>query len=131
MTSQLLGLVGTCFTIVESASQEAPQTALQFDYLSQPWLNMGATLSKVSICLFFLRLVSRIKVWRIVLGVEILFLLLVNLAYSFTTLLQCRPMEKLWQSSVAGECWSISIQHNLGYFQGGMFFSITMPWTWL
>ncbi|KAI1851756.1 hypothetical protein JX265_010990 [Neoarthrinium moseri] len=116
--AMLLGLVGAIFTIIESVNQERIETAIQFDYLSQPWLNMGSTLSKVSICLFFLRLVSRVKAWRIVLGVQVLLLLLVNLAYSFTTLLQCRPMEKLWDASVAGECWNISIQHGIGYFQG-------------
>jgi hypothetical protein len=79
---------------------------------------MGSTLSKVSICLFFLRLVSRVKVWRIVLCVLILFLLLVNLAYSFTTLLQCRPLEALWNSDVEGNCWSVESQHGIGYFQG-------------
>jgi hypothetical protein len=117
---QLLGLVGIIFTIIESVNQNLVRTAMQFDFLSQPWLNMGSTLSKVSIYLFFLRLVSRVTVWRIVLGVQILLLLVVNLIYSFTTLLQCRPIDKFWDSSVEGECWSISVQHNMGYFQGGM-----------
>lgn len=108
------------FAIVESVNQGDLQSALQFDYLAQPWLNMGSTLGKVSICLFVRRLVARVRVWRIALAVQIILLLLVNLAYTFTTLLQCRPLEKLWKPEIAGSCWSISIQQNIGYFQGGM-----------
>jgi len=101
-------------------TQQDLQSALQFDYLAQPWLNMGSTLSKVSICLFVRRLVARVKVWRIVLAGQIVLLLLVNLAYTFTTLLQCRPLEKLWKPLIPGQCWSLGIQQNIGYFQGGM-----------
>ncbi|KAI0873643.1 hypothetical protein GGS24DRAFT_380450 [Hypoxylon argillaceum] len=116
--AMLLGIIGVSFAIVESVNQGDLQSALQFDYLAQPWLNMGSTLGKVSICLFVRRLVARVRVWRIALAVQIILLLLVNLAYTFTTLLQCRPLEKLWKPEIAGSCWSISIQQNIGYFQG-------------
>ncbi|KAI1125735.1 hypothetical protein F5Y10DRAFT_225261 [Nemania abortiva] len=116
--AMLLGIIGVSFAIVESVSQGDLQSALQFDYLAQPWLNMGSTLSKVSICLFVRRLVARVRVWRIALAVQIILLLLVNLAYTFTTLLQCRPLEKLWKPDIAGRCWSLSIQQDIGYFQG-------------
>ncbi|ORY56148.1 uncharacterized protein BCR38DRAFT_490804 [Pseudomassariella vexata] len=117
--AMLLGMVGSFFTIVECLNQDYTQTATQFNYLAQPWLSMGSTLSKVSICLFFLRHVSKIKAWRAVLGIQILLLLVVNLVYSLAILLQCRPLEKLWNSSANGECWSISVQQNIGYVQGG------------
>ncbi|KAI0455056.1 hypothetical protein F5B21DRAFT_212183 [Xylaria acuta] len=116
--AMLLGVIGVSFAIVESVSQDDLRSALQFDYLAQPWLNMGSTLSKVSICLFARRLVARARVWRVVLSVEIILLLLVNLAYTFTTLLQCRPLEKLWKPDISGHCWSLSIQQDIGYFQG-------------
>jgi hypothetical protein len=113
-------LVGAIFTIVEGANKGNHTTAVQFDYLSQPLLNMSSTLSKVSICLFFLRLVSRVRMWRIVLGAEVALLLLVSLIYCFTTLLQCRPLEKLWNTDVAGVCWNIDVQHGIEYFQGAV-----------
>lgn len=115
---QLLGMVGAIFTMVEATHQGQPSTALQFDYLSRPWLNMGSTLSKASICLFFLRLTSRIKTWRIVLGVQVSLLLLVNLIYCITTLLHCRPLDSVWKIATTGQCWSIDVQHGMGYFQG-------------
>ncbi|KAI0015813.1 hypothetical protein F4780DRAFT_44112 [Xylariomycetidae sp. FL0641] len=119
--AMLLGAVGACFTIVEAGSPDEfgqRQRALQFDFLAQPWLNMGSALAKVSICLFMLRLVARVRLWRAVLGVQVMLLLLVNLAYSFATLLQCRPLEKLWRPAVAGRCWGLGTQQDIGYFQG-------------
>ncbi|CAJ2511216.1 Uu.00g068410.m01.CDS01 [Anthostomella pinea] len=80
----------------------------------------GSALSKVSICLFVLRLVSRVRAWRIVLGVQSMLLLVVSLAYSFTALLQCRPLERLWKPEISGECWSLDIQRDIGYFQGAV-----------
>lgn len=118
--AMLLGIIGVSFAIVESVSQDDLRSALQFDYLAQPWLNMASTLSKVSICLFARRLIARARFWRVVLAVGIILLLLVNLAYTFTTLLQCRPLEKLWKPNISGHCWDLSIQQNIGYFQGGM-----------
>ncbi|KAK6210861.1 hypothetical protein LQW54_005736 [Pestalotiopsis sp. IQ-011] len=116
--AMLLGLVGAILTIVEGANSDNMTAVVEFDYLSQPWLTMSSTLSKVSICLFFLRLVSRIRAWKIVLGAQASMLVLVALIYCFTTFLQCRPLEKLWNVSVDGECWGMEVQHGIEYFQG-------------
>ncbi|KAI0529830.1 hypothetical protein GGR58DRAFT_525848 [Xylaria digitata] len=116
--AMFIGIVGVSFAVVESVSQENPQNALQFDYLAQPWLNVGSALSKVSIYLLVRRLVAKDRFWRIAIAVQIALLLLVNLAYVFTTLLQCRPLEKLWKPDIPGDCWSLGIQQNIGYSQG-------------
>lgn len=127
---QLLGVIGVSFAIVEGASLEGSdaergaQAALQFDYLARPWLGMASALAKVSICLLIRRLVARnsngnVRVWRVVLAAQIILLLLVNLAYTFTALLRCRPLEKLWKPEVPGSCWGLGIQQSIGYFQGG------------
>lgn len=93
--------------------------ALEFDFLGQPWFMMGATLAKISICLFFIRLVGGVKQWRILLGVMITLMAIVNFAFSLTTNLQCRPLEKLWNPTVDGQCWDPNLQLDIGYFQGG------------
>ncbi|KAF2968008.1 hypothetical protein GQX73_g5538 [Xylaria multiplex] len=116
--AMFIGIVGVSFAVVESVSQENPQNALQFDYLAQPWLSVGSALSKASIYLLVRRLVAKDRFWRTVLVVQMALLLLVNLAYVFTTLLQCRPLEKLWKPDISGDCWSLGIQQNIGYFQG-------------
>ncbi|KAI1364526.1 hypothetical protein F5Y08DRAFT_210900 [Xylaria arbuscula] len=118
--AMFVGIIGASFAIVESVSQDSTQSALQFDYLAQPWLNMSSALSKTAIYLFLQRLVARSRTWRVVLAVQITFLLLINLAYTFTTLLQCRPLEKLWKPDIDGYCWSLSIQQSIGYFQGAI-----------
>ncbi|KAF3025465.1 hypothetical protein E8E14_002534 [Neopestalotiopsis sp. 37M] len=116
--AMLFGLVGAIMTLVEGSNQENMTTVIKFDYISQPWLSMSSALSKVSICLFFFRLVSRIRAWKIVLGAQASLILLVSLIYCFTTLLQCRPLEKLWNMTVDGECWGMEVQHGIEYFQG-------------
>ncbi|KAI0508291.1 hypothetical protein F5B22DRAFT_650144 [Xylaria bambusicola] len=118
--AMFVGIISVSFTIVESVSQDNAQSALQFDYLAQPWLNISSALSKTSIYLLIQRLVSRDRTWRVVLAVQIAFLLVINLAYTITTLLQCRPLEKLWKSDIPGYCWSLSIQQSIGYFQGAL-----------
>lgn len=111
-----VGLIGTIFSIVEG-SMTTSSSALEFDVLGQPWLMMGATLSKISICLFFIRVLSARR-WRILLSVMIFLMAIVNLTFSMTVNLQCRPLEKLWHPQLDGSCWDPSVQLNFGYFQG-------------
>ncbi|KAI1330670.1 hypothetical protein F5Y16DRAFT_396162 [Xylariaceae sp. FL0255] len=130
--AMLLGITGVSFTIVEGANiienssnpdpGHSTSLSLEYNYLAQPWLNMGATLSKVSMCLLLLRLAgARVRLWRGVLAVLAVFLLLVNLAFTFATLLQCRPLEKIWNPLVVGgTCWSLGTLQGIGYFQGAV-----------
>lgn len=112
----VVGLIGTIFSIVEGSMKTSP-SALEFDVLGQPWLMMGATLSKISICLFFIRVLSARR-WRMLLGSMIVLLAIVNLTFSMTVNLQCRPLEKLWNPQADGSCWDPSVLLNFGYFQG-------------
>ncbi|KAJ2982148.1 hypothetical protein NUW58_g6503 [Xylaria curta] len=116
--AMLVGIIGVSFAIVEGASQEDIQSARQFNYLAQPWLNISSTLSKVSLCLLLRRLISGAPVWKTLLAAQIVLLLLVNAVCTFTSLLQCRPLEKLWKPDIPGRCWSPDVQQNIGYFQG-------------
>ncbi|OIW27156.1 hypothetical protein CONLIGDRAFT_415583 [Coniochaeta ligniaria NRRL 30616] len=114
--ASVVGLIGTIFSIVEG-SMKTSSGALEFDVLGQPWLMMGATLSKISICLFFIRVLGARR-WRMLLGTMIVLMAVVNLTFSMTVNLQCRPLEKLWNPQTDGACWDPSVQLNFGYFQG-------------
>jgi len=114
--ASVVGLIGTIFSIVEG-SMKTSSSALEFDVLGQPWLMMGATLSKISICLFFIRVLSARR-WRILLMSLIFLMAIINLIFSMTVNLQCRPLEKLWNPQTDGSCWDPSVQLNFGYFQG-------------
>jgi len=115
---QLVALIGTIFGIVESTTMD-PIRALEFDVLGQPWYLMSATLSKISICLFFISILGRDRQWKILLGFLIFLMAGVNFSFSLAMNLQCRPLEKLWRPNVAGDCWDPRVQLNFGYFQGG------------
>lgn len=114
----MVALIGTIFGIIESTASD-PARALEFDVLGQPWYLMSVTLSKISICLFLMGLLGRARQWRILLGVLIVLMAAVNLAFSLTVNLQCRPLEKVWKPQVEGSCWDPRVQLNFGYFQGG------------
>ncbi|KAK1772334.1 hypothetical protein QBC33DRAFT_5718 [Phialemonium atrogriseum] len=113
----VVAVTGTIFSVLESSMPDSAR-ALEFDVLGQPLFMMGSTLSKISICLFFIRLLGSARHWRIFLGVMIFLMAVVNLAFSLTTNLQCRPLEKLWNPATTGVCWDPSVQLNFGYFQG-------------
>ncbi|KAK3941746.1 hypothetical protein QBC46DRAFT_310871 [Diplogelasinospora grovesii] len=114
----VVALIGTVFSILESTTADASKS-LQFDVLGQPWYMMSATLSKIAICLLFIRLLGRpFRQWRILLSILIFLMAAVNLTFSMTVNLQCRPLEKLWNPAVAGSCWDPGVQLNFGYFQG-------------
>ncbi len=110
--------MGTIFGIIEGTASD-PARALEFDVLGQPWYLMSVTLSKISICLFFMSLLGRARQWRILLGVLIFMMAALNLAFALAVNLQCRPLEKVWKPFVEGDCWDPSIQINFGYAQGG------------
>ncbi|KAK3986634.1 hypothetical protein QBC44DRAFT_402039 [Cladorrhinum sp. PSN332] len=117
LVATAVALIGTVFGVIEATSSD-PARALEFDILGQPWYLMSVTLSKISICLFFMKLLGRARQWRILLGVLIFFMAVVNLTFSLTVNLQCRPLEKLWNPEVEGSCWNPSVQRDFGYFQG-------------
>ncbi|KJR86750.1 uncharacterized protein SPSK_02414 [Sporothrix schenckii 1099-18] len=118
IVAAVVSFVGTIFAIIDGSSMGNSARALQFDWLGQPWFMMGTTFAKISICLFFLRLVGAAKQWRILLSSQILLMAVLNFTFSLTTNLQCRPLDKLWDPSVVGVCWNPSVQQNIGYFQG-------------
>ena len=89
-----------------------------FDYLGQPWFIMGSTLSKISICLFFIRLVGNVRQWVILLASQLVLIAVLNLAFAITANAQCAPVAKLWDPTVSGTCWDPSVEMVIGIVQG-------------
>ncbi|KAK3899605.1 hypothetical protein C8A05DRAFT_46376 [Staphylotrichum tortipilum] len=123
----VIALIGTIFGILESSQSDSAR-ALQFHVIGQPWYLVSATLSKASICLFFMNLLRRARQWRILLAGLITVMAVINAAFALTTYLQCRPLARVWDPSVAGSCSDPSIQVNFGYAQGA--FSV-FSWVFL
>lgn len=114
-----MSFMGMVFTSIEADSVDNPTRAMEFDYLSQPWLMFGSSLGKISICFYFLRTIGRRRPWNFVLATLIVLLACVNLSFALASNLQCRPLQKLWNPSVDGQCFDPSISLNFEYFQGG------------
>ncbi|PKS10423.1 hypothetical protein jhhlp_002174 [Lomentospora prolificans] len=119
IVAMVMGFVAMIFASVEATSISDPIRAMQFYYLAKPWLMFGTTLGKISICFFFLRTLGRRRPWNVFLGMLILLLALVNLAFALGSNLLCRPLEKLWNQSVEGECFDGNAELGTAYFQGG------------
>ncbi|KAK4242201.1 hypothetical protein C8A03DRAFT_40474 [Achaetomium macrosporum] len=115
----VIALIGTIFGILESTSSD-PARALQFNVLGQPWYLISVTLSKISICLFFMDLLRRARQWRLLLAGLIVAMAVINLVFALAVYLQCWPLEKLWNPDVAGDCSGPGIQMSLGYAQGAL-----------
>ncbi|KAL2142809.1 hypothetical protein VTI28DRAFT_703 [Corynascus sepedonium] len=123
----LIALIATIFGILEGTASSG-ERALQFDVIGQPWYLMSATLSKISICLFFILLLRRARQWRTLLAGLIAVMAVVNLAFALFVYLQCGPLEKAWKPSAAGGCLDAGIRSNFGYAQGA--FSV-FSWVFL
>jgi hypothetical protein len=117
---QIIALIATIFGILEGTAPDGTR-ALQFNVIGQPWYLVSATLSKISICLFFMGLLRRARQWRILLAGMVVVMTVINLGSALAVYLQCRPLEKVWNPAVAGGCSDPSIQVNFGYAQGGRF----------
>ena len=91
---------------------------LKYDYLD--WMQTFATLavSKISICLFLLRL-SRFTKLKSVLWGLIGFLVITHLPLILLILVQCNPISKEWNTAISGRCFSKEVVENILIAQGG------------
>jgi hypothetical protein len=120
----VIALIGTIFGILESTTTSDPVRALQFNVLGQPWYLVSVTLSKISICLFFMGVLWRAaRPWRILLAGLVAVMAIAALAFAPAAYLQCRPLQRVWDPDVPGDCSSPDTQRSVGYTQGGRLIS--------
>ncbi|KAL5340223.1 hypothetical protein BJX70DRAFT_361843 [Aspergillus crustosus] len=90
----------------------------KFNWLSQGFHVMSTNWGKVSVALFLLRIIDKVKHHRPVVLGGIVFLTIVNSVCVFTIYGQCSPTARLWDADVEGTCWEPSVQKNYAFFQG-------------
>lgn len=78
---------------------------LKYNYLDWNQVFITLALSKISICLFLLR-ISKFERWRTFLFGLIGFIIITHTPLTLLYLLQCIPLNKNWDTSVAGHCFS-------------------------
>lgn len=93
---------------------------LRYDYLD--WIQVFVTLaiSKVSICLFLLRLSKFDRLRRFLQGC-IAFLILTHVPLTLLFILQCNPVEKYWYEEMPGTCFPKTTVEKIIIAQGGTF----------
>ena len=93
----------------------------KFNWLSQGFHVMSTNWGKVSVGLFLLRIIQKVKHHRPVMYGGIVLLTIINTVCVYTIYGQCTPTAKLWDSDVEGSCWNPNLQKNYAFFQGCMF----------
>ncbi|KAL4963664.1 uncharacterized protein BDV14DRAFT_190774 [Aspergillus stella-maris] len=90
----------------------------KFNWLSQGFHVMSTNWGKVSVGLFLLRIIQKVKHHRPVMYAGIVLLTIINTVCVYTIYGQCTPTAKLWDSDVEGSCWNPNLQKNYAFFQG-------------
>lgn len=92
-----------------------------YNTISQTFCIMSLCLCKISICISLLRILrgSYVRTVKWVLYVTILVVFAVNVAVVVTLFAQCKPVKKVWNSSIPGKCFVFPTELDLAMFQGG------------
>lgn len=91
----------------------------------------ASTFSKISFGVSLLRLTTGSLRWFVWFCIVSLFL--VMLPSAMNTWIQCRPMQKIWDDSIQGSCWPVSVAVNYGIFNAAWcavadFALALLPW---
>ena len=92
---------------------------LKLQYTAEIPLIISTLFSRLSICIFLLRLFSINKAWRWSLWAIAILTTITNIASATIILLQCTPRAKLWNPTIPGHCWAPHVQVDIGNYQGG------------
>ena len=102
----------------------SPQLSLAVKYiiLSETAFTLSLAFSKISICLFLLKILgnSHAKKRQWFLYLTICLLLVTAAVCVGQQLGQCQPANKLWRPEVPGICENPDVQMKLSYLNGGM-----------
>ena len=108
----------------EAERYHAITTALKWVSVAEAFGMFSGTCTRVSVCLFLLRIFNAVRAWRLGLYVIMAFVVAIVIPIEVSIFAQCSPTQKLWDPLVHGRCWSPAINVHIGYFNGGK-----RPWT--
>lgn len=91
---------------------------LKWHAFSQIQLYICTALIKTSVCLFLVRMVNKKYLIRLLYSL-IAALVSVNLAVVIVLVTQCRPLNKVWDRRINGQCWDVSVLKTVGWIAGG------------
>lgn len=95
--------------------------ASKLSYMNEINTIIGLLFIKASIGLLLLRIFGTKKFWRWVIYSIVAFVFVTTVISVAMVLSQCRPLDKLWNRTRSGSCWSPETVVNVGYYNGGNF----------
>ena len=95
----------------------------KFNLVATITVVISGCFSKVSICLFLLRLLDLAAARKRIHFLYLLILILVvyNFIEVIIMLVQCKPTTKIWNRKIEGSCWKPTVQEGFANTQGGLF----------
>ena len=91
----------------------------KWQFLGEFLLCISLFFTRISICLFLLRIFGAMPHWRRILYYVIAFMTLMNISSMMVVITQCRPLRKNWDPLVHGKCVSPAVVTFAAYFYGG------------
>ena len=91
---------------------------LKWHAFSQIQLYICTALIKTSVCLFLIRIVNKRYLVRLLSALSAA-LIIVNLAVVIALVTQCRPLDKVWDVRIKGQCWKVDVLKAFGWIAGG------------
>ncbi|THC91404.1 hypothetical protein EYZ11_009133 [Aspergillus tanneri] len=93
--------------------------ATKYNWLSQGFHVMSTNWGKVSVAMFLLRIIRKVKHHKPAMVAGMLLLTIVNTVCVYTIYGQCTPTARLWNPTLEeGSCWDPTVQRNYAFFQG-------------
>ena len=103
----------------------SPELSLQlsqvrkFGYISKVLLILTSMFTRVSICLFLLRIFGTRRSWKWGLYGILAFSVATNISGASSILMQCSPVQKAWHQWMPGTCRSLNTRLSTNYYNGG------------
>ncbi|KAL4786936.1 hypothetical protein BJX76DRAFT_364758 [Aspergillus varians] len=105
---------------MDSLSTHEQQMTMKYQVLSQGFHVMSTNWGKVSVALFLIRIISKVKNQKHAMYALIVIMTLINIGGVVTIYAQCTPTARIWDRSVKGSCWPQGAQRNYAFFQGSI-----------
>lgn len=95
---------------------------LKWEFLAELATVFSLFFTRISICLFLMRIFGAIRYWRRTLYCAIAFMTLTTIPCIILMIIQCTPMSRTWDHSVHGKCLNVGVDIFVGYYNGGKLF---------
>jgi len=128
LLSLVLGIINTAFVSVaihyglgrhiDFIDPPLAMQAIKWDYWAQPTAIMSPAFGRISFALLLLSVSGTKKTRRWMLYGIMVTQFVINALTFILILVQCQPIELLWDKTVDGHCWDLRVQEYTGYFQG-------------